>query len=149
MSSTMRALCGLLLFAGGCGDDDANPRDRSTLDGGSLVDGSLRDASSLACASLSFNQCTPGVCATLSARRIDEVTHCFAEMDGVGCMSQTQGCTAALTLARDPDGGLWQFGGGCFPGGWTSSGILADGQLYASTPPPSWAALCAAADAGR
>lgn len=155
MSSMLRAMCGVLLCAStGCLDDADVERPHLDAgdghqDGGATMDASFQgDAGFAQCAYLSVRDCVPSGCVKLAARRIDESTHCFAESAGVGCMSRDKGCDDALTLARDPDGGLWQFGSGCTPRGWSYSPIIADGMSYASEPPPSWTAACQAADAG-
>ncbi|MDB4976533.1 MAG: hypothetical protein JWN48_4874 [Myxococcaceae bacterium] len=150
---------GLLICAGsGCADDASGAAGQ--LDGGALDSGALDgaaplkdaapslDAATVVCAELSAAACPPSACLKLSARRIDEATRCYADSAEVGCIDRRP-CTAALTLARGPDAGLWQFTSGCLPKGWTESPIVDNGMSYGSAPPPSWDAYCRAADAGR
>ncbi len=36
----------------------------------------------------------------------------------VGCVDADIGCNSALTVARDPDGGLWRSNDACIPADW-------------------------------
>ncbi len=76
-------------------------------------------------------------CSTIKATAYDPARKCVRGQKNVGCLPKTQGCTAAITYARDTEGQAWQFSSGCQPASFTSFEPGAEAQ-----PQSSWTQGC-------
>jgi hypothetical protein len=73
------------------------------------------------CAQLSPQNCEQDAfCEAIHAAPFGPMNSCVLSSAVVGCRAPL-GCDEAVSFAKDPQGKCWQFGGGCFPEGWTES----------------------------
>jgi|GEM_PF-4640167 len=73
------------------------------------------------CAQLSPQTCQQDAfCEAIHAAPFGPMNSCVLSPMVVGCRAPL-GCDEAISFAKDPQGKCWQFGGGCFPTGWTEA----------------------------